>query len=342
MIKKILWIGVFLFIVGIAVSAYFGEKIFYTNVKTDLPEKHIYIPLKTSFDEAIKIIEKAEILEDVPSFIWVARLMNYDRSVVPPGKYEIEPGWSNRELILHLRSGNQTPIKLTFNNIRLPEEFAGKVSQYIQADSASILKALLNPGRLKKIGFDTARVLSLFLPNTYEFYWSTDVEGFFDKMKKEYDKFWNEDRKKKAADLNLTPQEVSILASIVQKESIRDEEKPTIAGLYLNRLRKGIYLQADPTVVFASRNFDLKRVLNKHLLIDSPYNTYKYPGLPPGPICMPSIHSIVSVLNAENHDFIFMCAKPGYNSTHAFARSLAEHNRNANIYRQWLEENNIR
>jgi UPF0755 protein len=341
-LKKILGIGFIFLIAGGIVGYYFGQKIFSPNVKSDLEDKYIYIPIEASFENVVDIVSKADILHDIESFKWVAGLMKYDRVNVPSGKFEITPGWSNRDLVSHLRSGQQEPVKLTFNNVRLPEEFAGKVAKYIHADSLEILDALRDEKKIEALGFDSANILSMFLPNTYEFYWNTKIDKFFSRMKGEYDKFWNEDRLAKAKKLNMTPKEVSILASIVQKETIQNSEKPRVAGVYLNRLQKGIFLQADPTVVFANRIFDAKRVLNKHLEFDSPYNTYKYAGLPPGPICMPSIGSIDAVLNAEKHDFIFFCAKPGYNGEHLFAKTLSGHNRNAKVYHQWLREQNIR
>jgi UPF0755 protein len=196
---------------------------------------------------------------------------------------------------------------------------------------------------LSELGYTPENIMSLFIPNTYQVYWNTSPQNLLKRLQVENDAFWaKKNRREKAKSLGLSTQEVYTLASIVEKESLVMDEKPIIAGVYLNRLKKGMLLQADPTVVFAVGDFSIQRVLNKHLAIDSPYNTYKNVGLPPGPICMPSISSIDGVLNAEKHNYIFFCAKPNSGGRHAFANTLAGHNRNAAIYRNWLQANQIR
>ena len=337
MLKKLLIIFLILLIAASAIGYHFYKKIFDPNVYSELKSQHVLIPTGSSYKYVLD-----SIIVDAESFDWVAKKMNYIKDKVPPGKYKIEPSWSNIELIRKLRSGTQDPVQLTFNNIRLPEELASTVSAYIEADSTEIMAILKDSSYLSSLGFNSHNILTMFIPNTYEVYWNTSAKSFLERMKKEFDSFWNTTRIAKAEKMGMTAQEINILASIVQKESLKAIEKPMIAGVYYNRLQKGIKLQADPTVVFATREFDLRRVLNRHLEYDSPYNTYIYEGLPPGPICIPEISTIDAVLDYKKHDYIFFCAKPGYEGLHVFAKTLAGHNRNANKYRTWLNQNQIR
>jgi UPF0755 protein len=242
-----------------------------------------------------------------------------------------------------LRAGLQKPIKISFNNQDSLEKLAGRLAQQIESDSLSLLNAFKDKDFLNENGFDLTNALSIFIPNSYEFYWNTSAENFRDKMMKEYNVFWNESRIQKAKNLNLTPLQVSTLASIVQKETSTVSERKTVAGLYLNRLRDNMLLQADPTVIFAVRQvkgqkFEMKRVLLKDLEINSPYNTYKNEGLPPGPISMPDISSIEAVLNPEIHQYYYMCASVTDFGKHAFAKTLAQHNVNAAKYQKWVSE----
>jgi UPF0755 protein len=241
-----------------------------------------------------------------------------------------------------LKSGNQEPVKLYFQNIRLKENFVGMVSKKLEADSLSMTKLLDSTEFVQAYGFTPDNVYTLFIPNSYEFYWNTDAKTFFTKMFENYQQFWNEERLAKAKKLNLSPAEVSVLASIVDSEALVDREMPIIAGLYLNRLRRGIKLEADPTVIFANKDFSIRRVLNKHLRKESPYNTYIHTGLPPGPITMPSIAAIDAVLNAKNHNYIYMCAKEDFSGTHNFASNLSEHLANAKRFQQALNDRNIK
>jgi UPF0755 protein len=241
-----------------------------------------------------------------------------------------------------LKGGLQTPLNVTFNNVRTKEDLAGKVGKYLQTDSVSILQLFADTAQIKKYGFTPETFSSMFIPNTYEFFWTTTATEFADRMKKEYDRFWNDERKKKAEEIKLTPVEVITLASIVQAETAKNDELKTIAGLYINRLNRGMFLQADPTVKFAVGDFSLKRILNSHLEIDSPYNTYKNLGLPPGPINFPETSAIDAVLNFEKNKYYYMCAKEDFSGYHNFAATLAEHNRNAAKYRAALDRNKIR
>ena len=306
------------------------------NVMTpDQKEFSLYIPTDADFDQVKDSLYGNHLIIDPASFEWVARHKDYP-SHVKPGRYVLKNGMGNNQLTNMLRGGLQTPVKVTFNNIRDVKMLAGRIGTQIEADSTAILAYLTDNVNLNKLGFNSLTIPTMFLPNTYEFYWNTDAERFVEKMKGEYDKFWNEERRNKARALGLSPVQVSILASIVDKETNKTDEMPRIAGVYLNRLRSGWLLQADPTLVFAVSDFDLKRVLNVHKEVESPYNTYKYAGLPPGPICIPSLQAINLVLDAEKHKFYYFCAKDDFSGYHVFAKTLTEHNRNAQRYQRAL------
>ena len=239
-----------------------------------------------------------------------------------------------------LHSKSRLLVKVTFNNLRNKEQFAKKIANQIEADSADLIAYMTDTSFLNSNGFTSENIVCLFIPNTYEFYWNTSAKQFVERMQKEYKNFWNTDRKTKAKEIELTPFEIVTLASIVEKEqSRRLEERPIIAGLYLNRLKQRIKLQSDPTVIFANNDFSIRRVLNKHLKFESPYNTYIYFGLPPGPICIPSINAIDAVLNAERHEYIFMCAKGDASGLHNFAITNREHINNRSQYKKNLNFN---
>ena len=255
-----------------------------------------------------------------------------DLHQVRPGYYQLERGTSYSALINRLLSGSQTPVRVTFNNARTLNRLAGMVARYLESDSVAFATTFANDSLIRAQGFTASTFLSMFIPNTYEFYWTTPPEAFVSRMKKEYDRFWNEDREQWRSALNLSREEVMTLASIVYEETKKSDEMARVAGVYLNRLRRGMLLQADPTVKYAVGDPTLKRILHKHLEIDSPYNTYKYPGLPPGPISMPSIQAIDAVLTPEQHDYLYFCAREDFSGYHNFARTLSEHNRNARAY----------
>nr|NQU91400.1 endolytic transglycosylase MltG [Bacteroidota bacterium] len=296
----------------------------------------LYIPTRSGFDQLVTNIKSSGLLKNTNTFEWLARQKNLPNHIYP-GRYEIAPGLCNNELIDMLRSGSQKPLMLVFNNIRTSEQLAGVVAQQIEADSISIVNLLNDTSFLERYGFTPETVKTLFIPNSYEFFWNAKAEDFFGRMVKEYNRFWTDDRKAKAEKRKLDPVEVSILASIVDKETIMNDEKPRIAGVYLNRLRDKWKLQADPTLVYASGDFGLRRVLNQHKTIESPYNTYKYYGLPPGPICIPSIAGIDAVLDAENHSYFFFVAKGDGSGYHQFSKSLKQHNLNVKSYRDSLK-----
>ncbi len=332
-----------LLIVGLYVTYAVYTAVYNPNINPAAKELSVKIPSKSSFAKAYSILKSNEILTDTLSFYRVSKWMKYEKDIVPSGIYKIQPDWNNRQLIGHLRSGNQAPMKVTFNNVRTVQELSGRLTSYLEPDSLEFLNHLLDPELLDELQLTPENVMSLFIPNTYNLFWDMTAVDIVDRMKKEHGTFWSKNnRSQKAADLGLTKEEVYTLASIVEKESIRSNERPIIAGLYLNRLKTGMMLQADPTVVFAVGDFGIRRVLNKHLKIESPYNTYRNTGLPPGPIYMPSIKSIDAVLNPKQHNYYYMCAKPGYNSEHAFASTDVEHINNANKYRSWLNAERIK
>jgi len=339
--KKFLTITLLLIVALGGYSAWkFYSVIFRPNVGFTENDRYFYIPTKSSFEQVSVALAKEGIIQNQATFNWVAEQKNYKRHV-KAGRYLLARGMSNNNLVNLLRSGVQKPILVTFNNVRFKEDLAGKVAAFLEADSTQIITLLNNQKFVSKYGFNTTTFLTLFLPNTYEFYWNTSAEEFVIKMTSEYKKFWTAERKQKAKALGLSQSEVSILASIVQKETNKNDEKPTVAGVYLNRLKKGMLLQADPTLVYANRDFTARRVLNKHKKIDSPYNTYKYKGLPPGPICLPSISSINAVLNAKKHSYLFFCAKADNSGYHSFAATYKEHLRNARAFQRELNRRKV-
>jgi UPF0755 protein len=299
----------------------------------------LYIPTGSGFDDVCERLVEAG-LRDAESFRWVAGRMNYPAKV-KAGRYRLTDGMNNIELVRMLRSGRQIPVKVVFNNIRINTQLAGAVAPPLETDSASIMALLADSIYLAEhFNLTPQTILSLCIPNTYELFWNTSASGFLERMAKEHERFWTESRRQKARDVNLTPLQVSILASIIEEETQKDDEKTTMAGVYINRLNKGMLLQADPTLKFAAGDFTIKRVLDRHKNIQSPYNTYLNTGLPPGPICIPSIASIDAALNYEKHEYLFFCAKDDFSGYHSFAKTLAQHNRNAQAYQKAL--NNMR
>ncbi len=337
--KKKIIIGVVAVIIGIAILA--GIRIYKAVMKPNVvvgepKEFSLYIPTGADFEQVKDSLYSHGLIANPDSFEWWARRRDYPDHV-KPGRYVLRNGMNNRQLCNILNGGLQTPVKVTFNNMRDIPMLAGRIAEQIEADSMSIVSYLDDATVLSELGFNWLTIPAMFLPNTYEFYWNTSAAQFVDKMKKEYDKYWTPERLNKAKELYLSPVQVSILASIVDKETNKTDEMPRIAGVYLNRYRNNWLLQADPTLVFAVGDFSLKRVLNVHKEVDSPYNTYKYPGLPPGPICIPSLASINAVLNAEKHNYYYFCAKDDFSGYHVFAKTLTEHNRNAERYHRKLK-----
>lgn len=307
---------------------------------TNKDEISLYIYSDDDFETVKQKLYSDNIIINQSSFEWLAKKLDYPQ-YIKSGHYIINDGMNNNRLLNMLRSGSQTPVDFTYNNIRTIEQFAGKVDEQLELDSLSLLNELYKNSELKDMGFDKEKYAALFIPNTYELYWNISAKDFVEKMISEYKRFWNESRIKKAEDIKLSPIEVSILASIVDKETTKTSEMSRIAGVYLNRINKKWLLQADPTLIFALGDFEIKRVLDKHKEIESPYNTYKYVGLPPGPICIPSIAAIDAVLNAEKHKYFYFCAKDDLSGYHVFARNIKEHNANAEKYRRALNKKKI-
>ncbi|PTX18029.1 UPF0755 protein [Pontibacter mucosus] len=337
LVPGLIALGMFLFVS----FSYYAYQIVYTmNVDTKGREAYVLIPTGATYEQAMDSVEASGVIIDRLSLRFMSKLMDYDK-LVKPGRYKLEHGWNNRQLIGVLRLGQQTPLNLTFSNVRLRSQLAAKLASEVEASEQELDSLLSDAEYLKTLGFDTTNVVSMFIPNTYQVYWTITAPELMDRMKKEYDRFWTDERKAKAEQLGLTPHQVSTLASIVQAETLKNDEKPRVAGVYLNRLERGMLLQADPTVVFAVGDFTIRRVLNKHLAHDSPYNTYMYKGLPPGPINVPAISSIDAVLNPEKHSYLYFCAKEDFSGYHAFATTMAEHQANARRFHRALNERNI-
>jgi UPF0755 protein len=310
------------------------------NIKTEGKKITLYIPEGSTYRQAMDSISAHFLIRHPKTFEWIAEKKKYPH-LVKPGRFIIENDMSYMALINMLRSGRQTPVNVTFNNIRTLNDRAGRIGRQIGADSAQIIEFLTTPDNYSKDGFTPENVISVFIPNTYQLFWNTTPGDLYDRMLKEYKIFWNDGRLAKAREINLDRIEVAILASIIDDEVAKTDEKPRIAGVYLNRLKRGIPLQACPTIKFALNDFTITRVLKKHLDIDSPYNTYKHNGFPPGPIGCPTIEGIDAVLNAEKHDYLYFAAKADFSGYHNFSRTLAEHNRYAAIYQKELNKRRI-
>lgn len=333
-------IGILL-VFGLAFGYWAFRTVMSPNVTTpDGKETAIYIPTGSTYDDVQNILDESHLLANPKSFNWVAQRKGLPENV-RPGRYVLKNGMSNNQLINMLRGGLQSPVNVTFNHIRDVDQLAGRIAKQIEADSASISQLLHDQDYIGEHGFNGFTIPALFLPDTYQFYWNTDAEGFVTRMLQEYSKFWTDEREQQAKNIGLTPIQVSTLASIVNKETNMTDEMPRVAGVYLNRLKSNWLLQADPTLIFALNDYTIKRVLNVHKEIESPYNTYKYPGLPPGPICIPSIAAVKAVLSAEQHHYYYFCAKEDFSGYHNFAKTLAEHNRNAARYQQALNQRGI-
>lgn len=322
-------------ILGIS-FVFYGFQIVYTpNILVDKEDRILVIPQKATFKDVQRLLHEGDYVQDLISFSFLSRLMNYDENV-QPGRFVMEKNMTNLHAIRLLRSGKQKPVKVTFNNVRLLPELAEKITRNLSLTPVEFEAALLQFTASNPHGFTKDNIISMFIPNTYEIYYNISSEQLIERMYEEYDKFWDEERLAKAKKIGLSPFEVSTLASIVQAESVREDESPLIASLYMNRLKTGMPLQADPTLVFAVGDFSLKRVLNEHKEIDSPYNTYRNAGLPPGPINMPNIKSIDAVLNHTDTNYLYMCAKEDFSGRHNFTNDYQEHMRNAIKYQRAL------
>jgi UPF0755 protein len=339
--KKIL-LGIIL--LAIVVAGIFGfsyyQKVFGANVTQS---GFLYIKSTDQIEDLSNSLK--DFVKDEDDFLWLADKKKFSK--VKAGKYQLSKGMSNNDLVNLLRSGNQTPVKVSFNNQNTLQDLAGRISVQIEADSSSLLKAFTDKDFLQQKGINQAQMLGYFVPNTYELFWNTSAEKFRERMFKEYDRFWNENRLKKAKVLKMTPDQVMALASIVMKETPKAVEQPRVAGLYLNRIKIGMPLQADPTIIYIlkqihGQDFVVKRVLKKDLKLKSPYNTYLNRGVPPSLIAMPDISAIDAVLNYERHNYLYMCVNVDKFGYHLFASSLKQHNKNARKYQRWLNQQGIR
>jgi len=301
----------------------------------------VYIPSGSDFRAVEKLLVSKGYLRNSSSFEFTSRRMNYTTHV-KAGRYLISDGMSSRQLVGLLRSGRQEPVQVKFQNVRTREELAGKLGRQLEPDSLKFIRLFNDSAFLARYGFTRATLFSAFIPNTYEIYWNTSAAQLFKRMYREYKSFWDGKRRKKCDSLGYTIAEVVTLASIIEKETARDDEKQVMAGVYINRLQKHIPLQADPTVIFAWNDYTIRRVYRRHTEINSPYNTYKFVGLPPGPICIPSIASIDAVLNYIPGKYLYFCAKEDLSGYHNFAATLGEHNRNAKKYQEAMDKLNIR
>ncbi len=325
-----------LFSVLLISFGYYTYQIVYTpNVLVGKQAKPLFIPRGATFKDVQALLHEGDYVQDLISFSFIAKMMNYDTQV-KSGRYVLRPDLSNVEAVRLLRAGVQDPVNITFNNVRLVSDLGEKITRNLNMTSAEFEDALSRFVQTNRHGFNQHNILSMFIPNTYEVYYNTSPDELVERMHQEFERFWNEERRRKAETIGLTPIEVSVLASIVQAESVKRDEAPIIAGLYLNRLRGDIPLQADPTLVFAVGDFTLKRVLNEHKEIDSPYNTYRNRGLPPGPVNMPEIFALDAVLNYTKSNYLYMCAKEDFSGRHNFTHSYREHLNNAQRYQRAL------
>lgn len=343
-IKKIL---VYFSLIVVVVASIYGYML-YRNIfspNTNFTEKEIYVHIPTDAD-AQKVLEiVSPYIKDIERFKMTAEKKSYFANI-KPGRFLFKNNMNNNDLVNSLRIN--VPFQLAFNNQERLEDFAGRIASQIEADSTSLMKSFTDENFLKEQNMTRENVISLFIPNSYEFFWNTSADKFRDRMTKEYRKFWTPERVAKAQAQNLNPLQVATLASIVHKETVKIDERPRVAGVYLNRLNRGMKLEADPTVIYAVKNkandfsIEIKRVLYKDLETDSPYNTYKYEGLPPGPIAMPDVSALDAVLNPEKHQYIYFCASVTNFGYHEFAVTPAQHEANRKKYVAWISKQGIK
>lgn len=338
--KKVVWIVV---LAVLALGAWKGFSMYQSiwGGATGFYEdnKVIFIKSNTGFNDLLDLLEAEEIITDRGAFEQTAELKKFGKVI--PGKYRIQRGSSNNDIVNKLRIGDQEEVKLLIKSTRLPEEMAGNIASQLELDSASLAEKMLDSEMASKYGFASETFKTMFLPNTYKINWSVSAEDFIQRMAKEYKSFWNEERMAQARAIGLSQSEVSTLASIVKAETAKRDEAPIVAGLYLNRLKKGIALQADPTLIYAVGDFSIKRVLDEHKTIPSPYNTYLNRGLPPGPINLPETNYLDAVLKAVDHNYLYMCAKPDFSGYHNFSRTYNQHLQNAKKYHQALNKQRV-
>lgn len=339
--KSLKTIGGIIAIVVLLIAGYQAFIYFRGNFFTPSGETvYIYIKEHATFDDVIKQIEKKTRPRSIHSFISLAKSKGYPQKI-RTGRYAIENGMTNYALLTDLQKHIQAPVKLKFNNIRTKEQLAGRLAKQLMVDSLSLLTTLNDSATDATLGFNNETIVSMFIPNTYDILWDITPNQLIKRMHNEYNDFWTDERKEKAKAAHLSPVEVTTLASIIEEETNHKADKPIVAGLYMNRLRINMPLQSCPTIKFALNDFSLQRITGKHLQVKSPYNTYKNPGLPPGPIRIPSIESIDAVLNFKPNNYLYMCAKETLNGEHYFAATWAEHKRNADRYAAMMNKRGI-
>lgn len=317
------------------------SKYFKSNTQHFEGRRFIYVATGSSFNQLLDSVKASNVIDDFESFKKMAQSSGLEDNI-HPGRYEVTSGFSNYKIIKALRSGTQAPVKLVINKLRTQNDIMKKLSQSLEPDAVDFKRVLYSAEFANKYGLDSNQAAYIVMPNTYEIYWNSSAEKVLDKLGASYTKYWNHDRKAKAKALNLSIPQVLTVASIVEEETNKHDEKPTIASVYLNRYRIGMPLGADPTVKFAVGDFAIKRVLTKHTQFPSPYNTYINKGLPPGPICTPSTKSIEAVLNPDQTKYLFFCAKEDFSGYHNFAENYSEHQQNANRYQEALNKRNIK
>lgn len=337
---KIFFIVLFLLIIST------GAFLYYVFLSPNISLQHrerpyIFIATGSRYENILVSLDTTVTMKSRFTFRIATQLLKYPVHV-RAGRYKIYSGMNNLSFLKLLRSGLQSPVDLVFNTNRTKEQFVERISEQIEAGKDSLDYLLSDRKTLSLFNLDTNSILTLFIPNTYEFFWNTSAFAFFQRMKKENEKFWTEERIRKASQTGLSKTQVSILASIVEQETQHNDEKPLIAGVYINRLKKNMKLEADPTLVFALGDFSIRRILNNYKEINSPYNTYKNAGLPPGPICIPSIASIDAVLNRVSHNYLYFCAKDDFSGSHVFAASYQQHLGNARRFHAALNRRGIR
>ncbi|MBO4524977.1 MAG: endolytic transglycosylase MltG [Bacteroidales bacterium] len=334
--RTLLWVLLVLLAVGTLAALNFYGTFYYNNVKGSDKPQDVRIYRNFNYEQLIDAILQTGAIDNPKTFQRAARAMKLSENF-RPGLYRLKPGMGNKALVRMLAKGWQQPVRLVIPGYyRTLDRFAEFLGEHLEADTEDFKKALSDTALAESYGFRPETFIGMFIPNTYEVWWTVTPAEFIERMHQEYEKFWSGSRDEKALNIGLTRQEVSTLASIVIEETKYEPEMPRIAGVYMNRLHKDMLLQADPTVLFAVGDPSIKRVLNRHLETDSPYNTYKYAGLPPGPITMPPVVAIDAVLNYEHHDYLYFCAKDSFDGQHVFAKTLSAHNENARRYQRAL------
>lgn len=336
--KKIL---IWTFVVGIVLGAAVAVwSVISFKGNAVVAERELFVGRDSSYEQLMDSLKPS--LKHHLAFDLYAERLGLEESY-KMGHYVVKDGMNVIEVVRMLKLGLQTPVNVTMNNVKIPAQLAGKLAPQLEADSVELVEVFTDEALAKELGFDSPLTMfSIFLPNTYEFYWTVKPREFVDRMYREYKRFWEGDRDKKRERSGLDRVEVATLASIVYEETRKVDEMPRVAGVYMNRLRTGMPLQADPTIKYAMQDFGLRRILNRHLKTPSPYNTYLNRGLPPSPICMPSVEAIDAVLNFEKHDYLFFCARPTFDGYHNFAKTYSEHLRNARAYQAELNKRNIK